>query len=105
MLFGDASPTKNIGLSSFVVYMLAGMEYSTFMVKFLCAGAQLLTVGRVTGMMKGFAAAEMAEGFWRRMEHIMGLWCCNYDGGIKYSMLPHVNPADDEDTDEELADE
>jgi len=57
---------------------------------------QLLTVGRVTGMMKGFATREAAEGFWRRMAHITGVWCCNYDGGIKYSMLPFV-PSEDEE--------
>lgn len=52
---------------------------------------QMLTVGRATGMMEGFATREGAEGFWRRMAHITGIWCCNYDGGIPYSMLPHVD--------------
>lgn len=70
----------------------------------LCA--QMLTVGRVTGMMGGFATREAAEGFWRRMEHITGAWCCNYDGGIRYSMLPHVDPSEEKEEEaEDLDDE
>ena len=61
---------------------------------------QVLTVPRVTGMMRGFAARETAEGFWRRMAHITGAWCCNYDGGIQYSMLPFV-PTEEDEVDEE----
>ena len=60
---------------------------------------QMLTVARVTGMMRGFATRETAEGFWRRMAHITGAWCCNYNGGINYSMMPFV-PSDDEELDE-----
>ncbi len=65
---------------------------------------QMLTVGRVTGMMRGFATRETAEGFWRRMAHITGAWCCNYEGGYKYSMLPFV-PFEDDEVDEEEDDE
>ena len=102
VLFDSDSPNRKRWK---LITISAGKECFTSMIAPLYAWVQLLTVGRVTGMMKGFAAKETAEGFWRRMEHIMGLWCCNYDGGIKYSMLPHVTPAEDEGTDEELADE
>ncbi len=52
---------------------------------------QVLMVKNVTGIFRGFAEKSAADGFWRRMAHITGIWCCNYDGGIAYRMAPRLN--------------
>ena len=50
-------------------------------------------VRNVTGIFRGFSDMTAADGFWRRMAHISSIWCCNYDGGIPYRMVPRLTSA------------
>jgi hypothetical protein len=54
---------------------------------------QVLSVRNVTGIFSGFSDRNAAEGFWRRMAHITGIWCCTYDGGVPYRMIPRLTIA------------
>ncbi|KAK9909514.1 hypothetical protein WJX75_003420 [Coccomyxa subellipsoidea] len=54
---------------------------------------EVLSVRNVTGIFSGFSDRNAAEGFWRRMAHITGIWCCTYDGGVPYRMIPRLTIA------------
>lgn len=74
--------------------MHAGLQASSFcmqlgMIEWLL---QVLVVKNGSHIFREFSTREASYQFWRRIKHITGIWCCTYDGGVAYNMIPKSLP-------------